>query len=435
MNRAAPRPSRALYSAVVGALVLLGTMPTALADPQLEEANPPEYAYSAQGQEVTGGASLAQAAPVDPGIHRDSFAVGGTEGGEDGTVKYYRVAVADGQRVHAAATIAAPPYLGGLPEEGEALSIDVSFLTATGDTCDDGATEDSGESPTGDGPITTAAISGLLGPDGCTGDELFLRVAREGPRDQDVPLPVEIQIAVQPAGIGGGGPSVQEEILDSGATPVAPESSDPLTPGRSFTAATPVDPGSYVLSLVPGETGLLAIDVQEGQRLRWRLEVISQPEENPGELALRAYDAARAPVTVQGGSWGLSGASTISGGGMTAPVDLGNRSSDLPSVRTAWLPGRHTIELHRLQQAADADPAGAAPVTFILTLEVEGEVAEDAAEGTVLELGDTTSHRGGLLDPTTMTGRVLLYGGAGMLGLLGLALGVAGVLVLRPRRR
>lgn len=433
------RPSRVPGSVLAGvsviALVMLGTTPAALAEPQPDEVEPPEHAYSAQGQEVDGGASLAQAAPVEPGIHRDSFAAGGAESDVDGTVKYYRVAVEDGQRVHAAATIAAPPYAEGLPEEAEGLSVDVSFLTATGDTCDDEIDEDLGESWTGDGPITTAAISDLLGPDACAGDELFVRVAREGPRDVEVPLPVEIQIAIQPPGIGGGEPVVQEEIEDRGATPTAPKSSEPLALGRSFAAATEVDPGSYVIEMVPGETGLIAIDVQEGQRLRWRLETTSQPEESSGELSLLAFDAARELVTVQGKNMSLTGSTTVYGGGMAAPVDLGNRSSDLPSVRSAWLPGTHTIQLHHLQAAADVDPSSAGPVTFILTLEVEGEVAEDAAEGTVLELGDTTaSSRGGLLDPETTTGRILLYAGAGGLGLLALVLGVTGVLVLRLRR-
>ena len=70
---------------------------------------------------------------------------------------------------------------------------------------------------------------------------------------------------------------------------------------------------------------------------------------------------------------------------------------------------------------------------IILTLEVEGEPAEDAAEGEVLELGDVgTSGRWDLTGGEGV-GRVLRLAGAGVLGLGGLGLAVAGALVLRRR--
>src|SRR5690625_5835982 len=46
------------------------------------------------------------AATIDPGIHLDGFARGSEDTfSSQGTRKYYRIAVEDGQRVHAAATI------------------------------------------------------------------------------------------------------------------------------------------------------------------------------------------------------------------------------------------------------------------------------------------------------------------------------------------
>lgn len=394
--------------------------------PALAAGDPPEYAYAAQGPEISGGESLAQATPVEPGLHRDVFDRGGAESGEDGTVKYYRIAVEDGQRVHAAATIAAPPVDGGLPDESTPLTLDVSFLTAAGDACDDTGSADGGESQEGDGPITTSAVSAVMGPDGCAGEELFVRVAREGPKDREDPLPLELQVAVQPAGIGGGGPAVEEPIEDDGARPVAPGDGDPLEPGRSIAEAREVDPGSYVLELVPGETALLRLEVQEGQRLRWRTEIVSAPEDEPGQLSLRVVDAVRAPVAVNGGRSAIGSSGTVRGGGMAAPVDLGNRASDQDSIRSAWLPGTHTIQMHRMQRTAGADPAGDERVRLILTLEVEGDPAEDAAEGPVLELGDIRTGPG--------TAVVLRLAGAGALGLVGLALAAAGAFVLRPRR-
>ncbi len=415
----------ALVAALVTGLVLAGPLPAAPADPGADGAGP-EHAYAAQGRAVQGGASLAQAPLIEPGIHRDVLAGGSAEVYDDGAVTYYRIAVEDGQRVHAAATLAAPPYPDGLPEDAEGLALDLALLTAAGDDCLDGSPQTVGEGSTGDGPVTTAVVSDVSGPDGCAGEELFLRIARGGPRAIDVPLPVEIQVAIQPAGIGGGAPAVEEEIEDDGANPVAPADTEPIALGRSFAAPTPLEPGSYVLELRPGETGLVAVDVQEGQRLRWRTEVTAGPEEDPGTLALRVFDAARSPVTVGGGTWPLGGGNRVAGGGMAAPVDLGNRSAEQPAVRSAWLPGTHTVQLQRLQRRADADPAGDGPVTLILTLEVEGEVAEDAAEGTVLQLGETGAAAG--------APRLALLIGGGLLTLMALLTGVAGVLVLRLRR-
>jgi hypothetical protein len=423
---------------LVLALALWGALPAAQADPTDEPGTVPGHAYRASGPEVSGAGSLAQAPLLQPGIHLDTFARGApSEEDENGTAKHYRIAVGSGQRVHAAATIAAPPYEEGVPEDPERLSVGVTFLTAGGEDCEDrGAeTDDIGQWQTGDGPITSHAVSGVIGWDGCPGEELFLRVTRVGLRATDVPLPVEIQVAIEPAGVGGGSPAVTEEIQDPGAAPVPPAQDEPFEAGRSFATAPEVDPGSYVLELVPGEVGVMRLPVQEGQRLRWRVEETSQPED-AGELALRVTNAARDQVTVGGGSWRMNPHSRVTGGGMTSPVERGNRSSELPSVATAWLPGTHYVVLQRLQRPADQDPAGDEPVTVVLTLEVDGEAAGDAEEP-VLELGETSVEHGPLatLGIEASWGRLAMFMGAGALTLLGLVTGVAGVLVLRLRRR
>src|SRR5699024_256382 len=128
---------------------------------------------------------------------------------------------------------------------------------------------------------------------------------------------------------------------------------------------------------------------------RWRVEVPSQPED-AGELSLLVANAVREPVTVRGGSWMMNTDDRVAGGGMTAPVSLGNRGSDLSSVASAWLPGTHYVTLQRLQRSAGAEPAGDGTVTVVLTLEVEGEVDEDAVAPPVLELGETAVSRGPL---------------------------------------
>lgn len=435
MTRAA-RENGALAAVLCAVLVLvLGGAPAALAGPG-EEVEVPAHAYRAAGPAVSGGASQAQAPLLEPGIHLDSFALGAQSEEEPaGTVKYYRVAVSSGQRVHASATIAAPPYADGVPESPDRLSLGIAVLTAGGETCEDSGIDDVGRPHTGDGPITSSAVSGIVGWDGCAGEELFLRITRAGGRAADSPLPVEIQIAIEPAGVDGGAPAVTEEIEDSGARPTPPADDEPFTPGRSYATAPEVDPGSYVMELVPGEVGVMRVEVKEGQRLRWRVEETAQPA-GAGELSLRVSNAVRESVSVDGGSWVMNPDGRVSGGGMTAPVDRGNRGSELASVASAWLPGTHYVVLQRLQRPVGAEPAGDAPVTVVLTLEVDGEEAADAPAGPVLELGRTQVSSGPLssLGIDASWGRLGLFGGAGLLALLGVLSTTAGLLVLRLRR-
>ncbi|MBE9404106.1 hypothetical protein IOE58_07865 [Brachybacterium sp. Marseille-Q2903] len=303
---AAPTRLALLPSALPSALLalvlvlVLGSAP-ALADPA-DEPEAPATAYQAAGAEIEGGSSIAQAPTVAPGLHRDSFAEGGADVSGDGTAKYYRIAVGEGERVHAAAVIAAPPYGSGVPEDYQDLSVGLAFVTAGGDDCNDSSTGTYGETHTADGPITTVRVSGPMGPEDCAGTELFLKVTRMGTRLADQPLPIEVQIAIEPAGTAGGDPSVDEEIADSGASPVAPAQSEPIELGRSFSGALPVEPGSYVIELVPGEVGFVSVPVGEGQRLRWRTEIVSEVGEEAGQLVVLARNPVRDQVAVGGGT-------------------------------------------------------------------------------------------------------------------------------------
>ena len=435
----ARRPLTVTAAAIVSLVATVALAPAALAEPESNGERPPAHAYRASGLEVEGGTSIAQAATIDPGIHLDGFARGSEDTfSSQGTRKYYRIAVEDGQRVHAAATIAPDPYEDGLPEEPEALEVTAGFLTADGDTCTGSSTEQIGESHVGDGPVSATAVSEVVGPDGCRGSELFLLVIRKGPRAFETELPVEIQVAIQPPGIGGGSPAVEEEIEDAGASPLPPEGSEPIALGRSFAEATPLEPGSYLVELVPGETGLVSVQVGEGQRLRWRTEEVSEPGEDPGAMSLRVHNAARAVVTTDEGPWHLGVGNGVHGGAMTAPVDLGNRGSDLDSVQSAWLPGTHTVMLQRFQRETDAASSGSEPVRLVLTLEVQGEVAADAAEGDVLELGEISgseASEGWLGLGDWSPARLLMLAGAAGLGVLGLVTFLAGSALLLLRRR
>src|SRR5690625_2487558 len=177
----ARRPLTVTAAAIVSLVATVALAPAALAEPESNGERPPAHAYRASGLEVEGGTSIAQAATIDPGIHLDGFARGSEDTfSSQGTRKYYRIAVEDGQRVHAAATISPDPYPHGQREEPETLEVTAGFLTDDSDTCSDSATQPIGKSHVVDGPDSANTVLEVVGPDGCRGSELFLLVNRKG---------------------------------------------------------------------------------------------------------------------------------------------------------------------------------------------------------------------------------------------------------------
>src|SRR5690625_7369247 len=94
--------------------------------------------------------------------------------------------------------------------------------------------------------------------------------------------------------------------------------------------------------------------------------------------------------------------------------------------------------LQRFQRETDAASSGSEPVRLVLTLEVQGEVAADAAEGDVLELGEISGSEAGegwLGLGDWSPARLLMLAGAAGLGAVGLAACRAGAALRVPGRR
>lgn len=409
-----------------------------LASMALPAAAAPEHAFAPAGEETSGGESLAQAPTLTPGVYRDTL----TEGSQDpedphgaGTTRYYRVSLEDGQRLHAAATIAAPAYADGLPEESEPLDLSTAILTADGDTCQDGSGWESGETGDGDGVITSARMSDPVGED-CAGGDLFVAVTRGGARVAETPLPMELQLSIEPASAVGGDPVVEDPRDRTTASPVAPESTEPITGGTSPAAALAVEPESYVLELSPGEVSTLRLPVARGQELRWRTEIASDTGESPGYLTVNAYNAAREMVSIDGGRISIGERGDVDGGSTVAPIDPGNRSAGNSNIASAWLPGEHIIQVQRLQRPEGAGDGGQ-PIRLILTLETSGTAADDTTEADYLELGDWQPGAAKGLDLGVGADggwlRIGALAAAGVLGLVALATGIPGLILLRRR--
>lgn len=393
--------------------------------------------YAAHGPAVEGGGSLAQAPTLTPGTYSDTLERGETDEEDsesDGTTRFYRVSLQEGERLHAAATLIAPRYPTGIPEDSPSASLSLDVLTASGASCLSGSTSEVGQPDSGSGPVTVSGYTEEVGED-CTGPDLFVSVQRVGSRAADQPLPIELQLAVEKAGAIAGEPVLEEAQDSTAASPTAPVSDEPLAAGRSWAASTPVEEGSYVLELVPGQVAAVRLPVGIDQSLRWRMEVISDVPEDGGEVVLRVTNPVREPVSVDGGGWSFSERGEVTGGSMAAPVSPGNRSSTWAQISEVWLPGDYGVMVERPQLAEEAPEEAQAPIRVILTVQTHGEAGEESDPATYVDLGET--HFGSSGNGASLLGgpwpRRLALGGAGIALSVCLVTGISGLVLLRRR--
>jgi hypothetical protein len=409
---------------------------------------------------------MQKAVPVDPGQYLDSMAEGSDKTLGDGSELYYAVHLEEGERVHASATLVPPPGDAHFSDEWS-LGVDLEILGSQGNDCVGDHSDVSGEnaSNAGDMPVIAAAHSEARGEDehsdDCNEDTVFIRVVRQGTSRKDEPLPVELVVAIEKAN------TVPEQEVDAdaleiedteGATEVEPESDEPVALGRSFASATPVEPGSFVVEMVPGDVRYVKIPVAEGQRLRYRAEVLDpgeQPTDSPdtSSFGLSFFDPLRVP---QRSSYlssteelDLNNHSGVMAGGMPAVTHATNRNAGgaAREVSSHWLGGDQYVMLNLDALTGVKDEAKNVPATFLVTFQVDGDaetgpelVTETAPpENTTV---DDQGNTGAAADPSgrgeegssgLSLGRIALIGGASLAGIVGL--GAIGGAVWLLRRR
>jgi Ca-activated chloride channel family protein len=422
--------------------------------------------YEVSGTPITGGETMQKAVPVDPGQYLDSMAEGSDKTLGDGSELYYAVHLEEGERVHASATLVPPPGDAHFSDVWS-LGVDLEILGSQGNDCVGDHSDVSGEnaSNAGDMPVIAAAHSEARGEDehsdDCNEDTVFIRVVRQGTSRKDEPLPVELVVAIEKAN------TVPEQEVDAdaleiedteGATEVEPESDEPVALGRSFASATPVEPGSFVVEMVPGDVRYVKIPVAEGQRLRYRAEVLDpgeQPTDSPdtSSFGLSFFDPLRVP---QRSSYlssteelDLNNHSGVMAGGMPAVTHATNRNAGgaAREVSSHWLGGDQYVMLNLDALTGVKDEAKNVPATFLVTFQVDGDaetgpelVTETAPpENTTV---DDQGNTGAAADPSgrgeegssgLSLGRIALIGGASLAGIVGL--GAIGGAVWLLRRR
>ncbi|WP_193636284.1 vWA domain-containing protein [Brachybacterium subflavum] len=348
--------------------------------------------YEVGGTPVSGGQSPQKAAAIQPGDWLDTFATGAEDYTDEGEKKYYRIDLAKGQRVHASATIIPPPGDNGIGDSGstDQLWLDMDVVDADGESCAAANDGSIGSTMTADEPVGAQADSAPAGDDdGCAAGPVYLEVERSGTKYADQPLPVEITTAIETAGADGssdgtkdgGGAAAGEPARASenkGTTQgAAPTELTEL--GRSPSSAPVLEPGDYEIEMVPGDFRALAVQVDEGQRLSWSIEPDDDTSDGPDtELDVVLRNPLRQVVFPQD----ITAFDTVNttgrtGGGMSAPVQLANRTADDESVSTNWLGGRQEMDLAMTTLGGTDTDAKKQTRRYHLTIAVDGKAGQN----------------------------------------------------------
>ncbi|MCG7308421.1 VWA domain-containing protein [Brachybacterium sp. ACRRE] len=418
--------------------------------------------YEVGGTPVSGGGSPQKGAVIQPGDWLDTFDRGAKEYTDEGEKKYYRIDLAKGQRLHASATIIPPPGDNGIAHASstDQLWLDADVVDSDGTSCAAESDGSIGSTMTADAPVGAQVDSAPAGDDGCATGPVYLEVERSGTKYADQPLPVEITVAIEKteSDSGSDGDSGGSANGDGAGTAAnasenkgtsqgsAPKSLTDL--GRSPSSAPLLGPGDYEIEMVPGDFRALKVQVDEGQKLSWTLE----PEDDSSNSSSTELDVTlRNPLRQVVFPQDVSAFDEVhttgpTGGGMSSPVQLANRSSDDRSVSTNWLGGRQEMDLALTTLGGTDADATKETVRYHLTIGVDGEAGKNPglvteptppkapaagsgdAPGTSDGVGGGSAHAG---SHGSRTALVVGAAGAGTVALL--AAGAA--LALRARRR
>ncbi|MGO1320300.1 MAG: vWA domain-containing protein, partial [Galactobacter sp.] len=343
--------------------------------------------YEVSGTPIEGGDALATAVETEPGTYLDTF-LGAESFERDGQIKYYEIDLEEGQRVHASATLVPPPGNRQVRAATKQFWMRASIVDRGGKSCTATDVKNVGSGLTSFTQPVLASVSSVpLGaepPQGradCSTGPLYLKVERSGSELSDQPLPVELVVAVEPAGNDDGGEPASPEKNEGAALGKAP-GGDPIEFGTSFDDAPVVEPGTYAIDMVPGDLRTVGVDVHEGQKLSWSIEVLEQDDDAIGDagpgVEVMMHNPLRAPVRPR--SSALHQRASVnpgsSGGGMATQVGLSNRDSDETEVAGNWLGGRHTLRLD-YDTVRPLEGDSHVPTKMLLNIEVEGEAGED----------------------------------------------------------
>ncbi|WP_166349272.1 vWA domain-containing protein [Phytoactinopolyspora limicola] len=336
--------------------------------------------FELKGERITGGATIAEATPIEPGQYIDTFANDGRSYANNIKPIYYRV-----DRSMAGSTLHAGITASLTDGDGRPQSR-VRILTEDRDICGLEALQESSDH--GLLGIGTNSTARLIRSDDCESvDSLIIEVGQDGLfggaglAGQDF----ELVVYEEP-------PTTNSDELPASEIATwhdmsAGEPRDDIEPGNSFSSAPIVEPGTYEMSMLPGETKVIAVDADWGQHVQALMEVGPDEKGSFGTGSSARYDLRifgpyrtlrdRNSVTEGLPDWSEErGDMRFRLGAATPSIRLLNREALYwDGVHDAVIPGPYFIAVTDNQ---DPDGGNDHLVDYTLTVDVMGEAGAGA---------------------------------------------------------
>ena len=329
--------------------------------------------YSAVGAPVRGAAERPRAPVLRPGQYLDTYAAGGRNSADEGTVKFYAVSLRPGDTPHISATIAPPPLRA---ENVGVLAVVLTLVDAAGQGCGVSSRLSLdvavfGKVAPQSSVLETPPVGAPPWTERCsTGTEpVYLRVARQGDAYRTQQLPVEIAVRVEPPVAETGPAAVPSRAAE--LPPPAPGRATAAEAGFSYNDAPELAPGTYTGSITTGETRYLRVRLGWGQRLAYRLRfgVLDGTVAQSATLYVKLASPLRTrgeQASGQDGMLMLGGTEPLElTGSSAAPVRYLNRESTANAVRSYSVDGGYYLVLDLSYRLG-----GGASLTFPYTLTV-----------------------------------------------------------------
>lgn len=411
-------------TARVRRMSLVALVLAALALPGAAHAAVP--AYHAQGARIHGTTTFTHAPTLTPGQHLDTLENAGA-GSSDGTKKYYRIHLDDGDTPYVSATLLPPA--GKQPETAQDIGVDVAVGAGTpgGDGCTPDYDDANANVVDGKPDPVTAVVTtgGPVGPQSndCVGGGYdYVAVTRTGSGFAGTSLQLELSFRIEPFVDTTTLPAASSEQHGLAAT--AAGQPRPLVPGSSFDDAPELRPGTYRASIEDGATQYLRVRLGWGQRLAYSLRARSQVGSDSSDFGVSIDTELYSPVragcqtptsdSTETSSFGTDDVHVY--GSTVAAVEYRNRYSSDSYVQPYAIAGDYYLTISTGYPDTDARQR---TVPYLLTLRVAGrtERGPDYTRGATppaptISTRRTTTDR----TPIWIAGALVLVLGVGLCG-------------------
>ena len=345
--------------------------------------------YATQGQPITGGATVEDAADMAPGSYLDVLEHGSPaiDDGE-GYSRFYRLRVAPGEIAHLSATMVLP---GGDGKTNRLAQLMMRTSSEDGVDCRIGEVQARAEADLGQGPITATIATPRMGKTqnlSCFGGEsggvVVLEVERTGDPSLEEAVPVEVQFfAEEEVSTDGLPPAAQFTLAQE---PLAvPKDGEQFQPAFSFASAVPAGDGALRGTIIPGEVQFFRIPAEYGQQVRAALALgeFETPEGMELSLQARMFSPLRDGVYTSvppNSATSVSGVEKPATSGATvqlnqaAPIQFRNREDGGTEARTSFLAGDYYLQLAVVPSEYTAQRLFEIP--YVIDLDTVGKVAD-----------------------------------------------------------